>query len=332
MPVRAWKEAIPFRNDDTEMKPLTAATLKGTWSTLLLPLNDSDKIQWSGIDSQLNALFRAEVDGIYINGTAGEFYSQSNEEFLRLARITAAFCEDKQMPFQIGASHTHAVDSLRRIEQTRELNPGAFQVILPEWTPLTWEEIIYFLKRMIAAAAPVPLVIYNPPNAQKVLTPQEWEQLVSTLDGIIGIKVLGGDTNWHMEMKPVLTQLSVFVAGIRLASGVIHGYADGSYSNLACLSPLGAVRWGRRISSDPEDALIQEAKILKTFETALRPFRGKFSNSALDKALASAGDWADLSPRVRWPLSSISVEEVQRISTLFREELPFLFEEKSVIE
>ena len=309
------------------MRPLTSATLKGTWSTLLLPLDEDEEIQWEAIDHQLNTFAEAEVDGIYFNGTASEFFSQSNEEFLRLARTTAAFCEEKRLPFQIGASHAHAAESLRRIEQTRELNPGAFQVILPEWTPLSWEEIQQFLTRMIAVAAPIPMVIYNPPNAQKVLSPTEWNQLSSTLDGIVGIKVAGGDTAWHTEIQPVASRLSVFVAGIRLASGVINGCASGSYSNLACLSPKGASRWGRLIHSNRIQALQKENQILKTFENALAPFRGKFSNSALDKALAAAGGWANLSPAVRWPLSSIPVSEVQRLSTLFREELSFLFEE-----
>lgn len=309
------------------MTPLTSDLLKGTWSTLLLPLNETGEIQWEKIDLQLEALAEAEVDGVYFNGTACEFFTQSHEEFLRLARTTATFCESKGIPFQIGASHAHAAESLRRIEQTRELNPGAFQVILPEWTPLNWEEILRFLKRMSAAAGPIPLVIYNPPNARKVLTPSEWYQLVSTIDGIIGIKVLGGDATWHTEMRPAADQLSVFVAGIHLASGIIQGCASGSYSNLACLSPPGAVRWGRRISSNPQEALLQEVEIRKVFGTAMAPFRGKFSNTALDKALAAAGGWAGLSPILRWPLLSISSSDVQQLSTQFREGLPFLFEE-----
>jgi dihydrodipicolinate synthase/N-acetylneuraminate lyase len=307
------------------MRPLTTTTLKGTWSTLLLPLSETDEIQWENIDLQLNALAEAGVDGIYINGTACEFYSQSNEEFLRLARTTATFCEERNIPFQIGASHAHAAESLRRIEQTRELNPGAFQVILPEWTPLGWDEIIQFLKRMTDTAAPIPLVIYNPPNAQKVLTPTEWSRLASSVDNVIGIKVAGGDAQWHSVMKEAAEKLSVFVAGVRLASGVIHGCACGSYSNLACLSPKGANRWGRLIHSNPEKALEQETQILKTFDKAIAPFRGKFSNSALDKALASAGGWTQLTSRVRWPLSSIPDSEIQNLATLFREELPFLF-------
>ena len=71
------------------MKPLKASTLKGTWSTLLLPLDDQEEIQWPQVDDQLNALSADGADGIYFNGTACEFFSQSDDEFLRLARTTA---------------------------------------------------------------------------------------------------------------------------------------------------------------------------------------------------------------------------------------------------
>ena len=314
------------------MNPLAPNTLQGTWSTLLLPLDESENINWDGIESQLNAFAEAKVNGIYFNGTAGEFFSQTDEEFLRLATTVAAFCHDRNMPFQIGATHPQAIDTLKRIKESRHLSPGAFQIILPEWTPLNWEEIHRFLERIIAAAHPIPIVLYNPPYAQKILQPEEWSEIAAAFPNLIGIKVAGGDADWHKAMRKTAEKLSVFVAGIRLASGIIKGCARGSYSNLACLSPIGAAQWGRRIFSDPDLALQQEKEIIQVFDAAIAPFRGKFSNSALDKALAAAGGWTDLSPTVRWPLASISQTEVEKLTSQFREGLPFLFEANNSIQ
>lgn len=307
------------------MTPLTPQTLKGTWATVLLPLNERSDIIWKHIDEQLNIFAEAGVSGIYFNGTAGEFFSQSENEFLKLAQTIATFCESRGITFQIGASHAHASESLRRIEQTRDLNPGAFQVILPEWIPHTFEEIAAFIIRIAAAASPIPLVIYNPPNARKVLTPKEWKELISTTEGIIGIKVAGGDDEWHEAMQPVADKISVFVAGVRLATGMINGCASGSYSNLACLSPKGAIRFEHLIETAPEKALAQQAHILEVFEKAIAPIRGRYSDSALDKTLATAGGWGPMTPRVRWPLSKVPDEEVTRIAKIFQNELPFLF-------
>jgi len=102
----------------------------------------------------------------------------------------------------------------------------------------------------------------------------------------------------------------------------------GTWSTL--LLPLDeneAIRWGRSILKEPEIALAQEAQILEVFKSALEPIRGRFSNTAIDKALAAAGGWADGSPTARWPLASIPQSEVDRLSKTFRKALPFLFNE-----
>jgi len=314
------------------MEPLTPNTLQGTWSTLLLPLDDSENIRWDGIESQLNALAEAKVNGIYFNGTAGEFFSQTDEEFHRIATMVAAFCHQRNIPFQVGAAHPQATDTLKRIKESHHLQPGAFQIILPEWTPLNRVEIHRFLERVVAAAHPIPIVLYNPPYAQKILQPEEWSEIAAAFPALIGIKVAGGDADWHGAMRPAADRLSVFVAGIRLASGMIQGCASGSYSNLACLSPRGAVQWGKRISDDPAKALQQEAEIESVFKTALSPFRGKYSNTALDKALAAAGGWAGISSAIRWPLNPIPQSEIPQLSSAFREGLPFLFEDNDCAE
>jgi len=105
--------------------------------------------------------------GIYTNGTAAEFYSQSEEEFDRISRMVAERCEAAGMAFQIGASQMSPQLSLARIRRAAELRPGAIQVILSDWYPLSDDEMITCMEGFAAAADPVGLVLYNPrtPNA-----------------------------------------------------------------------------------------------------------------------------------------------------------------------
>jgi 4-hydroxy-tetrahydrodipicolinate synthase len=46
-----------------------------------------------------------KVSGIYSNGTAGEFYNQTEDEFDQISFLLAEKCNKVQMPFQIGCSH-----------------------------------------------------------------------------------------------------------------------------------------------------------------------------------------------------------------------------------
>lgn len=59
--------------------------------------------------------------------------------------------------------------SLNRLQAVKYLTPGAVQVILPDWFPVTMEEAIIFLQRMEEVADGIPIVLYNPPHAKKIL-------------------------------------------------------------------------------------------------------------------------------------------------------------------
>jgi hypothetical protein len=72
-------------------------------------------------------------------------------------------------------------------------------------------------------------------------------------------------------------------------------------------------------------ALELESKIQAAFKDLLNPYRGNFTHTAFDKALAAAGGWAGISSQTRWPLKRFSQNDVQSLASDFRKMLPFLF-------
>ena len=58
------------------MRPLAAAELRGNWATLLSSWNSDGSPDYGLIGAEIDALLTAGVDGVYSNGTAGEFHSQ----------------------------------------------------------------------------------------------------------------------------------------------------------------------------------------------------------------------------------------------------------------
>jgi 4-hydroxy-tetrahydrodipicolinate synthase len=309
------------------MKPLNASEIAGTYATLLLPIQSDDSIDFSRLNDQLDYLIHSGVDGIYSNGTAGEFYTLSNAEFVRLSEVLANKCEAAGMTFQLGAGFPTPQISLERARQTALLHPGAIQVILPDWYPLTIPEAISFLNRIAEATAPVPLVLYNPPHAKRVLAPEDYQVLCPLVPALVGIKVGGGDEDWYRRMGALTKRLSIFVPGHSLATGYARG-AAGSYSNVACLQPTGAKRWNELMKGDWAAAKEEEDRIQSFMTAHILPFRDDqgFSNMALDKLLASIGNWAPIDTRLRWPYAGVGEAEVDRLRRLAREEIPFLFE------
>lgn len=309
------------------MKPLSPTTLTGTWGTLLLPLNADDSIDYGRLRDEISALAAAGVDGIYSNGTAGEFHTQTEEEFDRVSEVLARQCEVHALPFQIGVCHMSAQISLARLQRSAGLRPGAVQVILPDWVTPNLDEAVSFLMRMGETAAPVGLVVYNPPHAKRVLSPSDWRTVVERVPHIVGVKVAGGDAAWYSEMEPVLRRIAVFVPGHTLATGYSLG-AAGSYSNVACLSPRGAQRWFKLMKSDPAVALQWERRIQGFIRQHILPFitEQKYTNTAVDKLLAAIGGWAQTGTRVRWPYRSIPESETERLRPIARAELAELMD------
>ncbi len=307
------------------MKPLRSEEIQGTWASVLLPINRDESIDFARLTEDIDYLVTTGVDGIYTNGTAGEFYSQTEAEFDRLHAVLAERCEKAQLPFQIGASHMDPQISLTRVRRAVQLRPSAIQVILPDWFPLRPAEALIFLKRIAEAASPVGLILYNPPHSKRTLQPEEYGQLANAVPALVGVKV-AADLDWYAHFKTHAPGLSLFVPGHQLATGVKTG-ATGSYSNIACLHPKGAKRWNERMHTDYSAALATETRIASFLQRYLLPLRDQhgYSNQALDKLLAAIGGWSTAGTRLRWPYRWIDPNEVRRLSPLALRELPELF-------
>ncbi len=309
------------------MQALTANQIRGNWATLLSVWNDEDSLDLGRVAAQIEALIEIGVDGIYSNGTAGEFHAQTEEEFDRISMCLAERCEAAGMPFQIGVSHMSAQISRERLRRIVPLAPAAVQVILPDWFPLTDEEAVTFLEQMAEVAAGIGLVLYNPPHAKRVLGPEQVGRLAARVPALVGWKTAGGDDGWWSEMRQHGQRLSVFVPGHTLASGMQRG-AHGAYSNVACLNPRAAQRWTDRMRTDLSGALELEQRLQRFMGQYIRPFITEqgYCNAACDRFLALLGGWADVGQRMRWPYRAIPRAEAERIRPLARDLLPEFLE------
>lgn len=313
------------------MKPFGPSEIRGNWASLLLPINQDDSIDYGRLAAELDSLTAFRTDGIYTNGTACEFYTQSEDEFDRISAMVAEHCEAAGVPFEIGASHASPQTMLSRVRRAAALHPVAIQVILPDWTPVNDEEAIAFLTRAAEAAEGIGLVLYNPPHAKRVLTMPAFGKLHRAVPSLVGFKVCDGDTSWYAKMREYASGLSMFVSGHHLATGFLQG-ASGAYSNVACLHPAGAQYWWRLMHTDLMAALSLERRIVAFFMRHIIPYITEqgYSNSACDKLLAAIGGWADVGTRLRWPYRFIPQEDADRLRPIAEQTLPELFQPPDV--
>ncbi len=310
------------------MKPLSSDTLHGNWATLLLATDDEGHIDFARQADEIDVLIASKPNGIYSNGTAGEFYSQNLDEFVCLNQLLAEKCEAAGTAFQIGVSHPCAQESLVRLQLIRELEPSAVQVVLPDWFPVNDREATRFLETMAEQADGIPLVLYNPPHAKRELTPRDWAALKRAVPALIGVKTNDKDSSpeWYGQVALHAAGLAVFVPGHHLATGIARG-AAGAYSNVACLNPFAAQRWYELMLTDMDAALELESRIQRFMNRCITPFitRMHYPNHACDRFMALVGGWADVGSRLRWPYDSIPVSHVKEVRRQAQAIIPEFF-------
>ncbi|WP_445500265.1 dihydrodipicolinate synthase family protein [Microvirga sp. G4-2] len=303
--------------------------LRGNWATLLLPINADESIDFGRLEIEIEALIEARVDGVYSNGTAGEFHNQTEAEYEKIQELLADRCISAGVPFVIGACHPDPSVSCGRIRRAARLAPDAIQVILPDWVPVTDPEAVDFLAIAADAASGIPLVLYNPPHAKRVLTPAELGAVLRQAGPAVhGVKLADGGALWYSAARQHLADWAVFVPGHHLATGISEGVAAGAFSNIACLSPRGAQLWTDGMSSNLPAALELERRIRVFLDTYILPYRigSGYSNAALDKLLAGIGNWAPIGTRLRRPYRWIAEAEADRLRSVARASIPELFQ------
>ena len=310
-----------------KIKPALARhNLRGTWGTLLLPIRKDESIDYDALEEEIAFMIRAGVAGIYSNGSAGEFYAQSQAEFIEINTRLARACQAAGTYFQIGASHPFAQETLERIRSTKHLAPDAYQVILPDWFQVRGEEVGAFLEKVIDAAAPAGIVLYNPPHAKRQLPIAEIGRLARQFPRLLGAKVAGGDEAWYRAMRENCGDLSVFIPGHLLVTGLLQG-AHGAYSNVACLHPRAAVEWNKMALSDPDQAQQIQQDILTYLERHIMPYiKAGHVNAAGDKLLAAIGNWSRVGTRLRWPYRWVPEEDVASLRKIAQVDLAKFFD------
>lgn len=283
------------------------------------------KVDFGALSEELALMAASGLAGIYSNGTAGEFHCQSEDEFDRLSEMLAGAARAAGLPFQIGVSESNPRRALHRLRRIKALRPDAVQVTLPDWVAPSDTEAARFLEGM--ASEGVPLVLYNPGHAKRRLSLEEIAALAADCPALIGAKLGGGDAGWYEQRRRLVPDLSIFVPGHTLAFGRGLG-ADGSYSNIACLSPHGALLHWRLACTAPDEGKKLEARIMRFIGEHLLPLARarSLSDAALDKAMAAAGGWGPVGPRLLWPYEGASEHDVAVLARAARDILPEFFE------
>ena len=263
-------------------------SIKGVLTAIVTPFDPSGALCLQRLRRQIQRQMQFG-NGIFCNGTNGEFFVLSTDEKLRVTEACVAEVGG-QVPVvaHIGEISTAATIALGK--QVAALGVDAVSVIAPFFVPLKQSELIYHYSA-IADAVPVPVFLYNIPARTGTTIEPATARALAAHPNIVGIK----DSAGSYESLSGFIEATRDLAGFDVLSGPDHlahqGFLDGCsacISGLANFSPEGV----SRIWTNFRDGRIEQSKLAQDFISALRKdlYAVAFAPAAVKKAAVLLGE------------------------------------------
>jgi 4-hydroxy-tetrahydrodipicolinate synthase len=215
---------------------MTAAPdLTGTWAPLVTPFTEDDRVDVDALERLAERLLEEGCTGLVALGTTGEPATLDDAERALVVATCAGVCSRRGRPLIVGAgtnSTRASVAAVQALAGTPAL--VAALVVVPYYTRPSEAGVVAHLAA-VAAASPVPIVVYNIPyRTGRGLGAESLLELAAT-PGVAGVKqavgALDRDTLEVLAQRPptfhVLAGDDAFIAPSVLmgASGAIAAAA-----------------------------------------------------------------------------------------------------------
>jgi len=189
---------------------MTSPALAGSWVALVTPfLNGS--IDEKALCRLLDLHLEARTDGIVIAGTTGESATLSADEKTHLMNLVAKRL-DGRIPLMLGTGGNNTATVIEATRRAADLGASSVLVVTPYYNKPPQGGLIEHF-RAVAAATPLPVVLYNVPGRTGVnLLPPAVLELAKVAN-IKAVKEASGNLEQAMDI------LRAAPAGFALLSG-----------------------------------------------------------------------------------------------------------------
>ncbi|MCM4165426.1 MULTISPECIES: dihydrodipicolinate synthase family protein [unclassified Arenibacter] len=239
-----------------------ALELKGIIPPMVTPLNVDGGLDVKGLERLIEHLINGGVHGIFLLGTNGEAPSLSYA--LRKELITKA-CTfiGGRVPVLVGITDTSFDGSLDIAAHSKEAGADAVVVAPPYYLPISQEEMMNYLERLIPQL-PLPVMMYNMPSCTKLHLSLETVKKAKEL-GAIGIKDSSGDMSYFYSLIEAFKESPEFsiIVGTEmfLPETIIYGGHGAVAGGANFLPELFVDLYNASLANNLEDIKILRSKV-----------------------------------------------------------------------
>ncbi|HVW16843.1 MAG TPA: dihydrodipicolinate synthase family protein [Solirubrobacteraceae bacterium] len=261
----------------------------GIVPAVMVPFDPDDAIDVDALRANVAHMVDRGVHGLVANGTMGEAGSLSDEERALVARTVAGLAHASGLPALVGVSSGSTATSARLAAAAREAGADGVMCQPPLSYDGTDEEMVAFFDA-VAAAAGLPLMIYNNPAATGVdLTAERIAAIAAAVPAIAAVKECSGDARRIAELVAG-TDLDVLVGGDDWALEGLAAGADGWVAGVGNPFPAECVALAELVAAGRlDEARALYARLLPLARLDMTPHLVQHFKGALDAVGLTGG-------------------------------------------
>lgn len=194
----------------------TDVSWQGYWPAAPTPFDAAGALDQDALVELIELYLAAGVDGILINGSTGEWFSQSPDERRRVTEV-AVRAASGRTPIVIGVSaYTAAESCALAVHAARVGADGVLATPPPYVHPSSAETLEFY--RTVTAATDLPFMVYNWPRGVAVDMSEDPDLLlrIADLPSVVAVKDSTGD--WLR----MLTSVERLSAQVRVFGSFLH--------------------------------------------------------------------------------------------------------------
>ena len=300
---------------------LTKRNLRGIWAGIPLCWDDNDRLEEGTYRRNLARLVGDGIRSVYINGTAGEFYALSWDDFRLVVDTFLDELEGSGVLTQVGCTGTNTADVVRMMEYASENGADGVQVAVPFWKRMSESELIGFFGDVSRAVPDLSIVHYNNPNSKWDVPAPLYEKIVEVCPNLVGIKSRP-DLAGIQWLRYRLPNVGVFVGEDVLASACMVG-AVGSCATLPYINPQFALRYWKAIEQEDWAEALECQAVMVRFFVEVEGACG-YDGPGIDKLLGIASGYLHGTARMRKPYASPTADQIEAARAVMRDRYPSL--------
>ncbi|GFM59387.1 4-hydroxy-tetrahydrodipicolinate synthase [Pseudomonas cichorii] len=291
-----------------------AMQFRGIIPALVTPFTDDQQLDEQALRGLIENLLQAGVHGLFVLGTNGEFFTLSESEKLKIARITVEAAAGR-VPVVVGtgAFATHEVIELNK--KMIDVGADALSIITPYFNAISQSELIKHYTA-IADASELPLMMYNIPAKTGMSIGIGAVATLSQHPKIKGIKDSAGNFDALVQMMKYRSDdFAVFAGTDSLIYWNLLAGGDGAIAATANAVPDVVMSiWNNFQSGNHEAA--------RAAQEALRPLRDAFALGTMPVVLKTATQLLNVPVgpcrAPVQPLDAAALEKLQGLLAVYR--------------